>query len=127
MRLVLESETRARLEMSGDGLEIASEGASISPYHLLAGSLSTCTALTLQRGRRASRSTWRPSRFTSRGSTRRSGPARIRRIEMELRCPGFPEERKATAERVADLCPIHATLTRAAEVSRRIVVLTRKD
>lgn len=47
MRLVLEDETRARLEVTGEGFEITSDGAPISPYHLLAGSLSTCTVLTL--------------------------------------------------------------------------------
>lgn len=42
-------------------------------------------------------------------------------MAMELRWPGLPTERVETAERVADLCPIHATLERSAEISRRIV------
>lgn len=48
MRLILEGETSARLEMGGDGFEISSEGPAISPYHLMASSLASCTALTLQ-------------------------------------------------------------------------------
>lgn len=38
MRLILEGEARARMEMAGEGFEITSEGPAISPYHLLAGS-----------------------------------------------------------------------------------------
>lgn len=45
MNLVLEGETRLRLEMTGDAFEIASEGVALSPYHLLVASLASCTAL----------------------------------------------------------------------------------
>lgn len=50
-------------------------------------------------------------------------PARIVAVDMELRWPGLPEERVETAGRVADLCPIHATLKRATEITRRVVAL----
>ena len=39
MRMILESELRIQFELAGEGFEIASEGIAISPYHLLAGSL----------------------------------------------------------------------------------------
>lgn len=123
MRLVLETETAARLEMSGAGFEIDSEGAPISPYHLMAASLSTCTALTLQGWAEGAGIDLAPLVIHVTWEHAEERPARIARIEMELRWPGFPEERTVTAERVADQCPIHATLTRAAEISRRIVAL----
>lgn len=123
MRLVLEAETRARLEMSGAGFEIASEGATISPYHLLAGSLSSCTALTLQSWAEQAGIDMAPLVIQVAWEHAEERPARIARVEMELRWPGFPEERVETAERVADLCPIHTTLKRAADVARTIVPL----
>lgn len=47
MRVVIEGESAIRLE-AGDGeFEISSEGTPISPYHLLAASLASCTALTV--------------------------------------------------------------------------------
>lgn len=44
MRVVLEGESRIRLEVTGEGFEITAEGVAISPYHLLAASLASCTA-----------------------------------------------------------------------------------
>jgi uncharacterized OsmC-like protein len=126
VRLVLEAETRNRLELSGDGFEIASEGAPISPHHLLAGSLSSCTALTLQSWAEGAGVDMAPLTIHVAWQNVEERPARISRVEMELRWPGLPEERVATAERVADLCPIHATLKRAAEVSRRVVTVPRE-
>lgn len=123
MRLVLEAEERARLEMAGEGFEITSEGAPISPYHLLAGSLSSCTALTLGSWAEGAGVDMAPLTIHVTWEHAEERPARIQRIEMELRWPGLPEARVETAERVADLCPIHATLDRAAEVVRRVVPL----
>lgn len=123
MRLVLESETSARLEVSGDGFEIVSEGSPISPYHLLAGSLSTCTVLTLQGWAEGVAIDITPLIIHVAWEHAEERPARIARIDMEVRWPGLSPERVATVERVADLCPIHATLERAAEITRRIVAL----
>ena len=121
MKLILESETRARLAMEGDGFEIASEGAPISPYHLLAGSLATCTALTLQSWSEGAGIDMTPLTIHVTWKMADEPPKRVVRIDMELRWPGFPEARIAAAERVADLCPVHATLQGATEIARRIV------
>ena len=51
MRMILEDELRIRLDMTGEGFEIASEDVSISPYHLLAGSLASCIVFSSNRGR----------------------------------------------------------------------------
>ncbi len=45
MRMILKGELRIRLELTGEGFEIASEEVPVSPYHLLAGSLASCVAL----------------------------------------------------------------------------------
>ncbi len=123
MRLILEEETRARMEMTGDGFEITSEGPAISPYHLLAGSLASCTALTLQSWAEGAGIDMAPLTLHLAWENVEERPKRIERIDMELRWPGLPDERVTTAERVADLCPIHATLKRATQVSRRVVAL----
>ena len=120
MRMILEGEDRIRLEMAGDGFEMSSEGPAISPYHLLAGSLASCTGLTVE--------SWAQGAGVDSGSLVSSvawemveeRPKRISHVDMELRWPTLPKDRVAIAERVADLCPIHATLSRAAEISRRI-------
>lgn len=127
MRLVLEAEARARLEMVGEGFEIASEGAPISPYHLLAGSLASCTALTLQSWAQSARISIAALTIQLEWRNVEEQPARIERVDMELRWPGLPQERAATAERVADLCPIHATLRHATEISRRITALPIRE
>lgn len=120
MRLILDGEDRIRLDMAGEGFEILSDGTPVSPFHLLAGSLASCTALTV--------STWAEGAGIDTGplvvsvSWEVAGqrPMRVTRMVMDLRWPGLPAERVATAERVAELCPIHATLRRAAEISRRV-------
>ena len=111
------------MDMAGDSFGITSEGPPISPYHLLAGSLASCTALTLQSWAETSGIDMAPLSLHLTWENVDERPKRIARIDMELRWPGLPEERVGTAERVADLCPIHATLKRATEVSRRIVAL----
>lgn len=126
MRLVLETENRARLEMSEEGFEITSEGAPVSPYHLLAGSLSSCTVLTLRSWAEGAGIDMAPLTVHVTWEHAEESPARIERVDMELRWPGLAEDRVETAERVADLCPIHATLERAAEVSRRVVTVPRQ-
>lgn len=123
MRLVLEGETSARLELSGSGFEIVGEGGPMSPYHLLAGSLASCTALTVQSWAEAAEIDITPLAIALTWTNAESRPARIERMTMELRWPGLPEGRVAAAERVADQCPIHATLVRAMEVTRRVVAL----
>lgn len=123
MKLIVESETRARLEMNGDGFEIVSEGAPISPYHLQAGSLASCTALTLQAWAEGAGIDMAPLILHVAWTSADERPRRIERIDLELRWPGLPAARVAAAGRVADLCPIHATLKRGTEISRQVITL----
>jgi uncharacterized OsmC-like protein len=121
MKLILESEARIRLEMPGEDFEIVSEGASLSPYHLLAGSLASCTALTVASWAEGAAIETIPLTVSVSWEMAESQPKRVTHMDMELRWPGLPDGRVATAERVADLCPIHATLKRGTEISRRII------
>lgn len=121
MKLIIASEASIRLEMSAGGFEIASDDVPISPYHLLAGSLASCTALTVGSWAQGAQISLEGLEIKVAWTMIDEHPKRIDRIEVELRWPGLPEGRIAAAERVADQCPIHATLARAAEVRRRIV------
>jgi uncharacterized OsmC-like protein len=121
MRIILEAEDRIRLEMGGDGFEIASEGAAISPYHLMAGSLASCTALTVDSWAQGAGFDTNSLVISVAWEMVEERPKRISRLDMELHWPSLPADRVDIAERVADLCPIHATLVRAAEVSRRVI------
>lgn len=123
MKLILETETSNRLEMGGTGFEIVSEGAPVSPYHLLAASLSSCTVLTLQSWAEGAGIDLAPLTTHLTWEHADERPARIASLVMELRWPGLPEDRVSTAERVADLCPIHATLTRGTQIERRVLAL----
>lgn len=120
MRLFLEAEDRIRLDLAGEGFEVISEGPAISPYHLLAGSLASCTALTVGSWAQVANLTidvltlsvsWKMAET-------RHEPGRPDGYGSPL--AGLPAERVATAERAADLCPVHATLKRATEISRRV-------
>lgn len=119
MKVVLQGEQRIRFEMAGQDFEIASENVAISPYHLLAASLASCTALTVASwaggagigtGRLAIDVAWEMA----------DRPKRVTRIEQTLHWPELPEDRVGTAERVAGLCPIHATLHAGAVVTKRV-------
>src|SRR5690606_9402235 len=120
MRLILEGEDRIRLEMAGEGLEILSEGAPLSPFHLLAASLASCTALAVSPWAAGAGLAAAPRSLSGRRARADTRPKRVTRMAMELRWPGRPAARVATAERLAEPCPIHATLQRAVELSHRI-------
>jgi uncharacterized OsmC-like protein len=121
MRLIVETDDRIRLEMAGEAFDIASQAGYPSPFHLLAGSLASCTALTVQSWARGVNIDADRLEISVSWEVAENRPKRVTRMKMEIRWPGLPEARVATAERAADLCPIHATLLRASEISRRIV------
>jgi putative redox protein len=121
MRVVLLGEQQLRLEMVGEGFEIASEDVAISPYHLLGASLASCTALMFVSWAPQVGVELEPLTVSVSWQMADERPKRVTGMDMELRWPGLPDNRVETAERVADLCPIHATLKRSAEITRRIV------
>jgi uncharacterized OsmC-like protein len=120
MRLVLEGETHVRLEMTGSGLDIIPEGAALSPAHLLAGSLATCTAVTVEPWAEATGTDLMGLVISVRWVLEPGRPKRITSLEMDLHWPALPPERIETAERLVDLCTIHATLVEGANIFVRI-------
>ena len=121
MRLNLEDEARIRLELVGEDFEIISEGASLSPYHLLGASLASCTALMIASWAEGAAIPIEALTIVVSWQMTEGGPKRVAQLEMELRWPGLPSGRLGAVNRLVDLCPIHATLQQGVEISRRIV------
>ncbi len=110
MNMILESELRIRLEMAGEGFAITSEDIAISPYHLLAGSLASCIVLLIQPW--AERSGIDPGPVIISVGWEHAGDRdnRVKHMDVNLSWPGLPDSRKPVVQRLAEACPIHATL-----------------
>jgi uncharacterized OsmC-like protein len=122
MRMLLESELGIRLEVAGHGFEIASEGIAISPYHLLAGSLASCIALLVVPWAERSGIALEPATISISWEHTEDGDNRVKHIEVDVRWPGLPDSRQVVVERLAEACPIHATLISGTMISSRVRV-----
>ena len=110
MRMILEGELKIRLEMAGDGFEITSEDIAISPYHLLAGSLASCIVLLIQPWAERSGIDLGPVIIAVSWEHVGAGDNRVKQMDVNLSWPGLPDSRKKVVQRLAEACPIHATL-----------------
>ncbi len=110
MRMILESELRIRLEVAGDGFAIASDDTAISPYHLLAGSLASCIVLLIQPWAERVGIDLGPVVISVGWEHAGDRDNRVKRMDVDLRWPGLPGSRKPVVQRLAEACPIHATL-----------------
>ena len=111
MKIILLSEDSVRLEPEPGPMTIEALSADqlYSPFHMLASGLAFCTysilhswseTVGLSADDLAIEVTWSFA----------EEPHRIGAIDMRLEWPGLPPRRRSVAERVAALCPIHATL-----------------
>lgn len=116
--MILEGETRMRLELVGEGFEITGEDVAISPYHLLAGSLASCIALVIVPW--AERAGLDATPLNIGVAWTHGEDNRVTRIETVVAWPGLPAERGPVVERLAAACPIHATLARGIELTTRL-------
>lgn len=119
MKMVLEDESRIRLEMAGEGFEITGEDISISPYHLLAGSLASCIGLVMAPWAERAGIELEPLTISIDWERAEDGDHRVRRMDVALRWPGLPDSRVVVVVRLAKACPIHATLASGTEITNR--------
>jgi len=122
MRIILEAEESIRLVDGGGEFVLESApGIGLSPFHLLAASLATCTRSVLEGwGREAG---LRPEGLEIGVAWELGGdPVRVSELRMEVAWPGLPAEREAAARRVAAHCTIHHTLTLGTRLSTEIRV-----
>ncbi len=110
MRMILDGELKIRLDMTGEGFEIASEDVSISPYHLLAGSLASCIVLLIQPWAERVGIDVAPVIIAVSWEHVGAGDNRVKQMDVDLSWPGLPDSRKQVVQRLAEACPIHATL-----------------
>ncbi len=120
MRMILESELRIRLDVAGQGFEITSEDVSISPYHLLAGSLASCIVLLIQPWAERSRVDLGGVTISVGWEHAGAGDNRVQRMDVDLWWPGLPDSRKQVVQRLAEACPIHATLVSGTAITSSV-------
>lgn len=121
MRIVLEAEDSIRL-LAG-GAELVLEGGpdvGMSPFHLLAAALATCTWSVLEGwAREAGLGTEALAIMV--GWDLGGDPVRVSNLRMQVAWPGLPAGREAAARRVASHCTIHHTLELGTRVSTEIL------
>jgi uncharacterized OsmC-like protein len=121
--ITLVSDDSIRLEAAPGPLTIESptEDRQYSPFHMLGSSLAMCTYSVLH--------SWADhAKLPADGLaievswTFAEDPHRIDEVVTRLVWPELPESRRSAAQRVAALCPIHATLTHAPALTSEVLV-----
>lgn len=120
MRIILETEERIRLEADAGGFAFeTTDDTGLSPFHLLAASLATCTYSVVH--------SW--AHHAGLGLDGLAiivewelggDPVRVSEVRMDLEWPGLPTARREAARRVAAQCTIHHTLEHGSHVETRV-------
>ena len=117
MKITLLSDDRIRLDGGAGPMTIEAESAetSYSPFHMLASALATCTLSVLH--------AWATNaRLPSDDLAVEVGwsfveePHRVGSMSLDIEWPSLPENRRAAAQRVADLCTVKVTLHHPPEI-----------
>lgn len=120
MAIQLTGEESIRLTAAEPMLSIEPrEGTTLSPFHMLAASLATCTYSVLHGY--AEHAGLPMDGLAIEVAWELGGdPYRVTRMDMELDWPGLPENRRAAAVRAASHCTIHHTLEQGSDVETRV-------
>ncbi len=121
MKITLLADEHIRLDPIGSAMtiEALSPEQPFSPFHMLAGSLATCTYSVLyswashaklDAADLALEVTWRFA----------DDPHRVGEMHLTIDWPSLPANRANAARRVAELCPIHHTLLQATTVEMTV-------
>ena len=123
MKISLTSEDSVRLEpLPGPmTIEAATEDQLYSPFHMLGSGLAFCTYSVL--------ASWASNAKLHSDDiiidvqwTFVEDPHRLGKIDMKIEWPSLPPQRQGAAQRVADMCAIHATLLQPPELSTTVTV-----
>lgn len=120
MQIHLSTDESIRLTTAGEAFSFEpGEAASLSPFHLLAASLATCTHAVLHSyGHNAGIPL---DDLTIDVSWEFGGsPYHVTRMEMTLDWPGLPTQRREAARRAAAQCTVHHTLEQGSHVETRV-------
>lgn len=121
MEIHLSSDERIRLTAEQPGFSFEPGAAtSLSPFHLLAASLATCTFSVLHS---YAHNAGLPLQGLAIDVSWELGgePYKVTRMDMELEWPGLPPARKEAARRAAAQCTVHHTLEHGSHVETRVV------
>lgn len=111
MKITLLSDDRIRLDGGAGPMSIEAESAemSYSPFHMLASALATCT-LSVLHAWAANAKLPADGLAIEVGWSFMEDPHRVGSMTVDIDWPGLPENRRAAAQRVADLCTVKVTL-----------------
>ena len=121
MKISLTSEDSIRLEpLPGPmTIEAATEDQLYSPFHMLGSGLAFCTYSVL--------ASWASNAKLHSDDividvrwTFVEDPHRLGQIDMKIDWPSLPPQRQSAAQRVADMCAIHASLEHPPELSTTV-------
>jgi len=117
VKILLVSDDRIRLEGKAGPMTIEADSPEMqySPFHMLASSLATCTYSVL--GSWATNAKLAADDLAIEvGWSFAEEPHRVGKMEIDIQWPSLPENRRAAAARVADLCTVKVTLKQPPEV-----------
>jgi uncharacterized OsmC-like protein len=121
VKITLLSDERIRLDGGGGPMTIEAPSAdtTYSPFHMMASGLASCTYAVLQ--------SWATNaRLPADGLALEVGwsfaeePHRVARYDIDIHWPGLPENRRAAAKRVADMCTVKVTLAHPPEIATEV-------
>ena len=120
MEIHLLTDEKIRLTTESHGFSFEPGAASsLSPFHLLAASLATCTYSVLHSY--AEHAGIALDGLAIDVSWEFGGePYKVARMAMELAWPGLPEDRREAARRAAAQCTVHHTLEHGSHVETRV-------
>ncbi len=121
MRLLLQDETKLRVDGRGEGLSVESESSDVgfSPLHMLAASLATCTYAVLLSWAHAADLDHRDLAIDTEWAYQED-PHRVGRFDLTLEWPSLPSSRHPAALRVAAACTVEHTLSVPPAIEIRI-------
>lgn len=121
MKITLLSDERIRVDGGGGPMTIEAPSAetTYSPFHMLASGLATCT-LSVLHAWATNAKVPADGLAVEVGWTFAEDPHRVGSMSIDIEWPGLPENRKAAAQRVADLCTVKVTLKEPPEVTTAV-------
>ncbi len=123
MKIVLEGEYAILLSPTEGMLTIEADSPShtYSPFHMLGSALATCTFSVLYSWVTNSNANFSVDDLQIRVTWEfAENPHRVGQMNMELHWPSLPQDRRAAAERAAQLCAVHATLSHTVPITTEL-------
>jgi uncharacterized OsmC-like protein len=117
LKITLLSDARIRMDGGAGPMTIEAESAEMSygPFHMLASSLATCTLSVLHAWATHAKLP-ADDLAVEVGWSFVEAPHRVGSLTLDIEWPSLPDNRRAAAQRVADLCTVKVTLHHPPEI-----------